>query len=100
MGRLPDGPGPGRRVVLQISLYGSRSTPGREPSGYPAPFGEREGLRIAGAVAAISGSAAVALPWTTGTGGPTVALEQLGYALHLPIMIWCGALGWRYLLPA
>ncbi|WP_067179684.1 hypothetical protein [Microtetraspora niveoalba] len=55
------------------------------------------GLRIAGAVAAISGLAAVALPWTTGTDGPTVALEQLGYALHLPIMIWYGALGWRYL---
>ncbi|WP_271223017.1 hypothetical protein [Streptosporangium carneum] len=55
------------------------------------------GLRIAGAVAAISGLAAVALPWTTGTDGPTAALEQLGYALHLPIMIWYGALGWQYL---
>ncbi|MER5319882.1 hypothetical protein [Streptosporangium roseum] len=55
------------------------------------------GLRIAGAVAAISGLAAVALPWTTGTDGPTAALEQLGYALHLPIMIWYGALGRRYL---
>ncbi|MGW0590606.1 hypothetical protein [Streptosporangium sp. NPDC002607] len=55
------------------------------------------GLRIAGAVAAISGLAAVALPWTTGTDGPTVALEQLGYVLHLPIMIWYGVLGWRYL---
>ncbi|GII93556.1 hypothetical protein [Sinosporangium siamense] len=54
-------------------------------------------LRIAGAVAAISGLAAVALPWTTGTAGPTAALEQLGYALHLPIMIWYGVLGWRYL---
>jgi hypothetical protein len=54
-------------------------------------------LRIAGAVAAISGLAAVALPWTTGTDRPTVALEQLGYALHLPIMIWYGVLGWRYL---
>lgn len=61
--------------------------------GVPMPTG----LRIAGAVAAISGLAAVALPWTTGTDGPTVALEQLGYALHLPIMIWYGALGWRYL---
>ncbi|MFF5108374.1 hypothetical protein [Streptosporangium sp. NPDC000509] len=54
-------------------------------------------LRIAGAIAAISGLAAAALPWTTGTDGPTVALEQLGYALHLPIMIWYGVLGWRYL---
>ncbi|GII63201.1 hypothetical protein Skr01_32860 [Sphaerisporangium krabiense] len=61
--------------------------------GVPMPTG----LRIAGVVAAISGLAAVALPWTTGTAGPTVALEQLGYALHLPIMIWYGALGWRYL---
>ncbi|MGI5155392.1 hypothetical protein [Microbispora sp. CA-102843] len=61
--------------------------------GVPMPTG----LRIAGAVAAISGLAAVALPWTTGTDGPTVALEQLGYALHLPIMIWYGVLGWRYL---
>ncbi|MEV6983838.1 hypothetical protein AB0M95_21625 [Sphaerisporangium sp. NPDC051017] len=61
--------------------------------GVPMPTG----LRIAGAVAAISGLAAVALPWTTGTDGPTVALEQLGYALHLPIMIWYGALGLRYL---
>ncbi|MDP4500770.1 hypothetical protein [Nonomuraea turcica] len=26
-----------------------------------------------------------------------MALEQLGYALHLPIMIWYGVLGWRYL---
>ncbi|MEU3167808.1 hypothetical protein [Streptosporangium sp. NPDC006930] len=54
-------------------------------------------LRIAGVIAAISGLAAVALPWTTGTDGPTAALEQLGYALHLPIMTWYGALGWRYL---
>ncbi|WP_336212219.1 hypothetical protein [Nonomuraea sp. LPB2021202275-12-8] len=61
--------------------------------GIPMPAG----LRIAGAVAAISGLAAVALPWTTGTDGPTAALEQLGYALHLPIMIWYGVLGWRCL---
>ncbi|MEV0626505.1 hypothetical protein [Nonomuraea wenchangensis] len=54
-------------------------------------------LRAAGAVAAVSGAAAVVLPWTTGTDGPTVALEQLGYALHLPIMIWYGVLGRRYL---
>ncbi|MEV8634698.1 hypothetical protein AB0395_23880 [Streptosporangium sp. NPDC051023] len=62
-------------------------------AGIPMPAG----LRIAGAVAAISGLAAVALPWTTGTGGPTAALEQLGYVLHLPIMLWYGVLGWRYL---
>ncbi|MGW5261929.1 hypothetical protein ACWEQG_13195 [Microbispora sp. NPDC004025] len=61
--------------------------------GVPMP----NGLRVAGAVAAISGLAAVVLPWTSGTDGPTVALEQLGYALHLPVMIWYGALGWRYL---
>ncbi|MFI6993938.1 hypothetical protein [Nonomuraea wenchangensis] len=54
-------------------------------------------LRVAGALAAVSGAAAVVLPWTTGTDGPTVALEQLGYALHLPIMIWYGVLGRRYL---
>ncbi|MER7361337.1 hypothetical protein [Nonomuraea wenchangensis] len=54
-------------------------------------------LRVAGALAAVSGAAAVVLPWTTGTDGPTAALEQLGYALHLPIMIWYGVLGRRYL---
>ncbi len=54
-------------------------------------------LRVAGLVAALSGRAAVALPWTTGTAGPTAALEQLGYALHLPIMLWYGVLGWRSL---
>ncbi len=54
-------------------------------------------LRAAGALAAVSGAAAVVLPWTTGTDGPTVALEQLGYALHLPIMIWYGVLSRRYL---
>ncbi|MBE1589482.1 hypothetical protein ACFPOI_08895 [Nonomuraea angiospora] len=48
-------------------------------------------------IAALSGLAAVVLPWTTGTGGPTGALEQLGYALDLPVMIWYGVLGWRYL---
>ncbi|GIH77744.1 hypothetical protein [Planobispora longispora] len=62
-------------------------------AGIPMPAG----LRIAGMIAALSGLAGAALPWTTGTGGPTVALEQLGYALHLPIMIWYGTLGWRYL---
>ncbi|MEU6793929.1 hypothetical protein ABZ907_19700 [Nonomuraea wenchangensis] len=62
-------------------------------AGVPMPAG----LRVAGAVAAISGAAAVVLPWTTGTDGPTAALEQLGYALHLPVMIWYGVLGWRCL---
>ncbi|MGA5763414.1 hypothetical protein [Nonomuraea bangladeshensis] len=62
-------------------------------AGLPMPAG----LRVAGAAAALSGAAAVVLPWTTGTGGPTVALEQLGYALHLPVMIWYGVLGGRYL---
>jgi hypothetical protein len=52
------------------------------------------GLRRAGLVAALSGLAAVVLPWTTGSNGPSAALEQLGYALHLPIMIWYGVLGW------
>jgi hypothetical protein len=54
-------------------------------------------LRVAGLVAALSGLAAVALPWTTGTAGPTAALEQLGYVLHLPIMLWYGILGGRSL---
>ena len=55
------------------------------------------GLRRAGFVAALSGLAAVVLPWTTGTAGPSATLEQLGYALHLPIMIWYGVLGLREL---
>lgn len=54
-------------------------------------------LRRAGVLAALSGLAAVVLPWTTGINGPSATLEQLGYALHLPIMIWYGALGWREL---
>ncbi|WP_422770470.1 hypothetical protein ACN28C_27795 [Plantactinospora sp. WMMC1484] len=53
------------------------------------------GLRRTGVVAALSGLAAVALPWTTGLGGPSATLEQLGYALHLPVMLWYGVLGWR-----
>ncbi|MDF5754981.1 hypothetical protein [Spongiactinospora sp. TRM90649] len=61
--------------------------------GVPMPAG----LRVAGVVAAISGAVAAALPWTTGTDGPTAVLEQLGYALHLPIMLWYGVLAWRYL---
>ncbi|MEV7228134.1 hypothetical protein AB0M79_14085 [Polymorphospora sp. NPDC051019] len=55
------------------------------------------GLRRAGVVAALSGLAAVALPWTTGTAGPSPMLEQVGYVLHLPVMIWYGVLGWREL---
>ncbi len=55
------------------------------------------GLRRAGVVAALSGLAAVVLPWTTGTAGPSVALEQLGYVLHLPVMVWYGILGVREL---
>ncbi|WP_428966222.1 hypothetical protein [Micromonospora fluostatini] len=51
-------------------------------------------LRRAGVVAAVSGLAAVLLPWTTGTDGPSASLEQLGYGLHLPVMLWYGALGW------
>ncbi|MFI6316547.1 hypothetical protein ACIBG8_03460 [Nonomuraea sp. NPDC050556] len=51
-------------------------------------------LRVTGLIAALAGLAAVALPWTTG--GSSAELEQLGYALHLPIMIWYGVLGRRY----
>jgi hypothetical protein len=54
------------------------------------------GLRRAGVVAAVSGLAAVVLPWTTGTAGLSATAEQLGYALHLPVMLWWGALGWRW----
>jgi len=53
------------------------------------------GLRRAGVAVAVSGAAAVVLPWTTGTDGPSAVAEQLGYALHLPVMLWWGALGWR-----
>ena len=52
-------------------------------------------LRRAGVIAAVSGLAAVLLPWTTGIDGPSAPLEQLGYGLHLPVMIWYGLLGWR-----
>ncbi|MFF3442213.1 hypothetical protein [Streptosporangium sp. NPDC002721] len=54
-------------------------------------------LRRAGAIVVLPGLAAVALPWTTGVRGPSVEMEQLGYALHLPVMLWFGVLGWRYL---
>ncbi|WP_238011956.1 hypothetical protein KZZ52_37765 [Dactylosporangium sp. AC04546] len=50
-------------------------------------------FRGTGAVAAASGLAAVAVPWTSGTAGPSVALEQVGYALHLPVMVWFAAVG-------
>lgn len=52
-------------------------------------------LRRAGGFAALTGLAAVVVPWTTGTDGTSPTLEQLGYALHLPVMIWYGAVGWR-----
>lgn len=55
------------------------------------------GLRVAGLIAALSGLSAVVLPWTTGAAGPAPGLEQLGYALHLPVMIWYAVLGGRYL---
>ncbi|GAB3007526.1 hypothetical protein [Saccharothrix stipae] len=57
------------------------------------------GMRRAGVLAALSGLVAVVLPWTTGADGLSAAAEQLGYALHLPIMIWYGALAWRDLRP-
>ncbi|WP_203901727.1 hypothetical protein [Virgisporangium aliadipatigenens] len=46
-----------------------------------------------GLAACVSGAAAVVLPWTSGLAGPGPAVEQLGYALHLPIMIWWGGYG-------
>lgn len=52
-------------------------------------------FRRTGWLAATSGFAAVAVPWTTGIAGPSPALEQLGYALHLPIMLWYAALAWQ-----
>ncbi|SDH17181.1 hypothetical protein SAMN05421505_11255 [Sinosporangium album] len=54
-------------------------------------------LRVAGAIAGLFGLAAVVLPWTTAADNPSEASEQLGYALYLPIMLWYGVLGWRYL---
>jgi hypothetical protein len=51
----------------------------------------------AGVLVVVSGLAAAALPWTTGTGALSPALEQAGYALHLPVMVWWGVLGWRRL---
>ncbi|SDE13025.1 hypothetical protein [Glycomyces harbinensis] len=56
-------------------------------------------LRWAGAAAAVSGLAAVAVPWTAGTSGPSPELEQVGYLLHLPVMAWWAVLGWRHLRP-
>ncbi|PRY00493.1 hypothetical protein [Allonocardiopsis opalescens] len=55
------------------------------------------GMRRAGAVAALSGLVAVALPWPTGLDGPSPAQEQFGYALHLPVMVWWAVLGGREL---
>lgn len=52
-------------------------------------------LRQAGGLAALAGLAAVVVPWTTGTDGTSPTLEQLGYALQLPVMIWYGVVGWR-----
>ncbi|MET7401916.1 hypothetical protein ABZS66_51385 [Dactylosporangium sp. NPDC005572] len=55
--------------------------------------GGSRAFRSTGAVAAASGLAAVVIPWTSGTAGPSVALEQAGYALHLPVMVWFAAVG-------
>lgn len=52
-------------------------------------------LRRAGGFAALAGLAAAVIPWTTGTDGTSPTLEQLGYALQLPVMIWYGVVGWR-----
>ncbi|GAA1680094.1 hypothetical protein GCM10009830_28910 [Glycomyces endophyticus] len=54
-------------------------------------------MRRSGFGAAACGLAAVVLPWTTGTAGPGPVLEQLGYALHLPVMAWWAAVAWRHL---
>ncbi len=56
---------------------------------------EGPALRRTGVVAVVSGTVAVVLPWTTGTGDLPPALEQAGYALHLPVMIWWGVTAWR-----
>jgi hypothetical protein len=58
-----------------------------------------ERSRRTGLLAALSGLAAVVLPWTTGTAGPTGAMESLGYALHLPVMAWWAIQGRRHLAP-
>ena len=54
-------------------------------------------LRLAGAAAALSGLAAVTLPWTTGTAAPAPTLEQAGYALQLPVLAWYALVGLRQL---
>ncbi|MFC6016264.1 hypothetical protein ACFP2T_08645 [Plantactinospora solaniradicis] len=54
-------------------------------------------LRRAGAFAAASGLAAVTVPWTTGTDSLSSAPEQLGYGLHLPVMLWYALLAWQCL---
>jgi hypothetical protein len=54
-------------------------------------------LRRTGMAVVVPGLAAVVLPWTTGTAGPSPALEQLGYALHLPVLAWyCALAGHLY----
>ncbi|RRR96858.1 hypothetical protein [Glycomyces terrestris] len=60
-----------------------------------AAWGAPKSLRRTGIAAAAAGLAAVALPWTTGTGGPGPVLEQAGYLLHLPVMAWWVAFAWR-----
>jgi hypothetical protein len=54
-------------------------------------------FRRFGLLAALSGLAAVVLPWTAGTAGPTPVMEQLGYALHLPVMAWWALQARRHL---
>ncbi|AVT38580.1 hypothetical protein [Plantactinospora sp. BB1] len=51
-------------------------------------------FRHTGLIAVASGLAGVLLPWTTGIEDPSATLEQLGYGLHLPVMVWYGVLGW------
>jgi hypothetical protein len=51
-------------------------------------------LRRAGLAVTLPGLAAVALPWTG-----SMELEQLGYALHLPVLLWyCALAGHLYRL--
>jgi len=50
--------------------------------------------RGAGLLAALSGLAGVVLPWLS---GPSMAQEQLGYVLHLPVLLWFAVLGRRAL---
>lgn len=52
------------------------------------------GASRAGMLAALSGLAGVVLPWIA---GPSMAQEQLGYVLHLPVLAWYGVFAWREL---